>query len=110
MPSEDAKRRIAECCLKLKGNCFNPFQFVQKTIKAQIPWQVTEEVLGELIKHKDTIKEPWAYALTVLKEKYSKFNYAENLKKHMEFKSDGFVKDVLKNLNLKGEGYADLDR
>lgn len=100
-PPEDAKKRISEHCLALKRNGFNPFQFVQKNINAEIPWQVTETVLAEMVKHKQGIKDFWAYALTVLKKKYADFNYAENLKKHMEYKSEAFTKDVLKNLGLE---------
>jgi hypothetical protein len=101
---QEAKERISKLCLLLQGNCFNPFQFIQKNIAAEIPYQVTEDVLGELVKHKENIKNPWAYALTILKKKYTDFNYAENLKKHMEYKSEGFVKDVLKNLRKQHNG------
>ena len=98
---QEAKERISKLCLLLQGNCFNPFQFIQKNIAAKIPYQVTEDVLGEIVKHKENIKNPWAYALTVLKKKYADFNYAENLKKHMEYKSEGFLKEVIQNLGVE---------
>lgn len=103
-PTAEDKRLIALACDKLKGNGkgFNPFQFVQKTINARIPHDVTLAVLQSMGKNQADIKNFWGYALKVLREEYREYNYARELERHYKFKKEN-IGGILKSLKIIGE-------
>jgi hypothetical protein len=88
IPSKEDKQQISDLCLQLKdlNHGFDPYQFVGKTIKSHIPFQVTIDVLEQLIKYKATVRKAWPYALNILQKKYQQYNYAQALIEHMNFK------------------------
>ncbi len=94
--SKEEKQRISDLCLQLKdmNTGFNPYQFVMKTIKANIPYLVTEDVLTKIVKYKATIKKAWPYAMDILKKQYQQYNYAQALNEHMNYKKPIKLSDI----------------
>ncbi len=90
--SEELKKEMAEKINKFKmlsgsnGNGFDAGAFLGKNIKAGIPPEVTNYVLGELLKHNGEVKNPWGYAITILKKEYGNFFYAQRLAEHLALK------------------------
>jgi len=106
--SEELKKAIAGKIDKFKtlsknnGDSFNAGAFLGKNIKAGIPPEVTNYVLGELLKHNDSVKNLWGYAITILKKEYGNFFYAQRLAEHLALKDREMAatKEVLRDLNI----------
>jgi len=112
--SEELKKEIAEKINKFKmlsgdnGNSFDAGAFLGKNIKAEIPPEVTNYVLGELLKHKGEVKNLWGYAITILKKEYGNFFYAQRLAEHialkeefLKIKTDGILDKFRREDNVK---------
>ena len=89
-PSKEKMRVIGDLCEQIDDSLdgFNPYAFVQKTIKAGIPPDVTQEVLKEVAEKKTSIKDPWAFVTYILQSKYQRFNYAQEFERHTRLKNE----------------------
>ena len=87
---EDLKKEIAESAdfLRDKWKDFDVFVFIQKTINAKIPAGITNNVLASMKSNYATIKNPWGYALSVLKKEQDGDIIAKNLERHMKIKKE----------------------
>ena len=100
------KKELAANIVKLRetlnGNHdFKPEVFVSKTVSAEIPAEVTNLVLTELIKYSDSIDNFWGYALHILKREGGNYHYSQNLKKHLDMKKleIASTKNILGGIN-----------
>lgn len=100
-PNKDDTQRLSDLCDQLKNlnHGFNPIAFVKYTKNSDIPFQVTEFVLSQLVKYKAKIIHAWPYALEILKREYSHRHYAEQLLKHEELKQFDFI-EAMKNVKV----------
>jgi hypothetical protein len=100
-PDKADCERIDLLCKQLQvmnlNHGFNPYAFVQMNVNKKIPFQVTERILLQLIKHKP--EKAWAYAMVILKKDYQHRSYAEALAKHEEMKNFDFA-EALKNVKV----------
>src|SRR4030066_415012 len=87
---EDLKKEIAESAdfLRDKWKDFDVFVFIQKTINEKIPAGITNNVLASMKSNYATIKNPWGYALSVLKKEQDGDIIAKNLERHMKIKKE----------------------
>jgi hypothetical protein len=67
---------------KASDRRFHPVVFVRASEKSGIPAELINDILGELIKQSDRIKNYWGYAVTILKREEGNYNYARNLERH----------------------------
>ena len=77
---------MATLCVKLDKayDDFNPFQFVQRCVKADIPPMVIVQVLRQILKYKPD--SPWAYGKKVLKEEFAGYQYSIEMERHESLK------------------------
>lgn len=103
IPSVEQKIKLSELCLEVKelNHGFNPYPFIGKAIKAEIPPEIIIKVFEKILKHKDVIVNVWGYALKVLKEEYREFNYARELERHYALKNEQVdLKSIFDNLKV----------
>lgn len=87
-PTQEQIAQIATLCASLSDTDFNAKQFLSKYIAAKIPVEIIIYVLSEIVKQKQSIKNYWAYGITVLKSKYRNHNYEQQLQSHYALKKE----------------------
>lgn len=100
-PDREDKQRMAEFCNQLKNlnHGFDPIAFVRYNVNANIPFEVTEFILRQLIKYKSKIDHVWPYAMEILRKEYQHRNYAKALEEHEEMKAFDMV-EALKKVKM----------
>lgn len=92
-PTTEEMERISQTCQRLEPHGFNAYSFIQKNIKAEIPFKVTEDVLIKTLKRLNQknsapITNIWGYCVKILQRDYADFNYALELAKHQQLKDE----------------------
>ncbi|MCK5506279.1 MAG: hypothetical protein KAJ10_14030 [Thermodesulfovibrionia bacterium] len=87
---------------KVNKDKFNPIAFITKCRKLDMPAELINAVLEELIKYSDSIDNFWGYAIKILKREEGNYHYAKNLEQHYAIKESEInsAKDILENLGL----------
>ncbi len=86
--------------LPQKKHIFNAYQWIQNGVNKQVHPGALDKTLQGLIKQWDSIKDPWAYAESIIKTLNGNFNEKDSVKMHEQFKA-GWV-ELLSNEKLQG--------
>jgi hypothetical protein len=78
--------------LEKNNGSFHPTGFIYKAVKNKIPIDVIIQVIDSMVKQRESIKNPQAWLINVLKSEYQNYNFEQVLQDHEKRKSWGLGK------------------